>query len=73
MRCARLLISSLSCDSSGANYVLLQSEENRLLYDDGNGVQYGSFGDAALNGEGDTAEVQRENEALQRVVAKTSK
>lgn len=53
--------------------LLLQNEENRLLYDDGNGVQYGSFGDAALNGEGDTAEVQRENEALQRVVAKTSK
>nr|WNZ75434.1 hypothetical protein [Trichoderma harzianum] len=49
-----------------------QSEENRLLYDDGNGMQYGSFGDAALNGEGDTAEAQRENEALQRVVAKTS-
>jgi hypothetical protein len=73
MRCALLLTSSLPCDSSGANYGLLQSEENRLLYDDGNGVQYGSFGDAALNGEGDTAEVQRENEALQRVVAKTSK
>lgn len=36
-------------------------------------MQYGSFGDAALNGEGDTAEAQRENEALQRVVAKTSK
>lgn len=73
MRCALLPTTWLRCDSSGANYVLLQSEENRLLYGDGNDVQYGSFGDAALNGEGDTAEVQRENEALQRVVAKTSK
>jgi hypothetical protein len=36
-------------------------------------MQYGSFGDGTLNGEGDTAEAQRENEALQRVVAKTSK
>jgi hypothetical protein len=46
-------------------------EENRLLYDDANGPQYGSFGDAALNSD-DTLEAQRESEALQRVVAKTS-
>ncbi|KAL6889121.1 hypothetical protein GGI43DRAFT_225569 [Trichoderma evansii] len=61
-----------SCLGRRQRDVYDESEENRLLYDDGNGVQYGSFGDAALNGEGDTAEVQRENEALQRVVAKTS-
>ncbi|PHH85970.1 hypothetical protein CDD83_10926 [Cordyceps sp. RAO-2017] len=48
-----------------------ESEENRLLYEDGNGMQYGSFGDAALGGD-DTLEAQRETEALQRVVAKTS-
>jgi hypothetical protein len=36
-------------------------------------MQYGSFGDQSLNGENDTLEAQRENEALQRVVAKTSK
>lgn len=36
-------------------------------------MQYGSFGDQGLTGENDTLEVQRENEALQRVVAKTSK
>ncbi|KEY66756.1 hypothetical protein S7711_07542 [Stachybotrys chartarum IBT 7711] len=47
-------------------------EENRLLYDDANGMQYGSFGDSALNGDVDSAEVQRETDALQRVVAKTS-
>lgn len=49
-----------------------QGEESRLLYEDGNGMQYGSFGDAAMGGD-DTVEAQRENEALQRVVAKTSK
>ncbi|KAF4961300.1 hypothetical protein FGADI_318 [Fusarium gaditjirri] len=49
-----------------------QEEENRLLYDDANGMQYGSFGDQAINGENDTLEAQRENEALQRVIAKTS-
>lgn len=48
-----------------------EEEENRLLYDDANGVQYGSFGEPALNGD-DTIEAQRESEALQRVVAKTS-
>lgn len=46
-------------------------EENRLLYDDANGAQYGSFGEPALSGD-DTVEAQREDEALQRVVAKTS-
>ncbi|CAM1505756.1 Fc.00g113930.m01.CDS01 [Cosmosporella sp. VM-42] len=49
-----------------------EDEENRLLYDDANGMQYGSFGDQNLAGENDTLEVQRENEALQRVVARTS-
>ncbi|KAK0386779.1 hypothetical protein NLU13_6615 [Sarocladium strictum] len=48
-----------------------EDEENRLLYDDANGVQYGSFGEPAMNGD-DTLEAQRESEALQRVVAKTS-
>jgi hypothetical protein len=49
-----------------------EDQENRLLYDDSNGIQYGSFGDGALNGDVDSNEAQRENEALQRVVAKTS-
>jgi hypothetical protein len=35
-------------------------------------MQYGSFGDQGLT-ENDTLEAQRESEALQRVVAKTSK
>jgi hypothetical protein len=49
-----------------------EEQENRLLFDDGNGMQYGSFGDGAMNGDVDTNEAQREHEALQRVVAKTS-
>ncbi|KYK61134.1 hypothetical protein DCS_02275 [Drechmeria coniospora] len=49
-----------------------ENEDTRLLYEDGNGMQYGSFGDPALNGD-DSVEAQRENEALQRVVAMTSK
>ncbi|KAI9150263.1 hypothetical protein HJFPF1_10022 [Paramyrothecium foliicola] len=49
-----------------------EDQENRLLFDDANGMQYGSFGDGALNGDVDTNEAQREHEALQRVVAKTS-
>ncbi|KAL7785926.1 late endosomal/lysosomal adaptor and MAPK and MTOR activator domain-containing protein [Trichoderma ceciliae] len=61
-----------SCLGRRQKDVYDENEEDRLLYDDGNVMQYGSFGDAALNGEGDTAEAQRENEALQRVVAKTS-
>lgn len=35
-------------------------------------MQYGSFGEG-LSGENDTIETQRENEAIQHVVAKTSK
>lgn len=48
-----------------------ESEENRLLYDDGHGMQYGSFPDQSMGGD-DTVEAQREHEALQNVVAKTS-
>ncbi|RDA89692.1 hypothetical protein CP533_5257 [Ophiocordyceps camponoti-saundersi (nom. inval.)] len=48
-----------------------ETEESRLLYEDGGGMQYGSFGDGVLGGD-DSLEAQREMEALQRVVAKTS-
>lgn len=52
--------------------IIFQSEENRPLYDENNGMHYGSFSDAAMPGD-ESLETQRENEALQRVVAKTSK
>ncbi|ATY63963.1 hypothetical protein A9K55_004618 [Cordyceps militaris] len=47
-----------------------EQEENRLLYDDDNAMQYGSFAEG--HGGDDSVEAQRENEALQQVVAKTS-
>lgn len=35
-------------------------------------MQYGSFGEQQMNGQDDPLETQREIEALQRVVARTS-
>ncbi|CAG7566307.1 unnamed protein product [Fusarium equiseti] len=61
-----------SCLGKGDANTYDEEEESRLLYDEANGMQYGSFGDQAINGENDTLEAQRENEALQRVIAKTS-
>lgn len=49
-----------------------QNEDWRLLPDDPNSVHYGSFNDQNMNVQEDPLEVQRENEALQRVVARTS-
>ena len=50
----------------------LQDEESPLFMDDGNNLHYGSFDDPHLSGQDDPVEVQRENEALLRVVARTS-
>ncbi|KAH6645171.1 late endosomal/lysosomal adaptor and MAPK and MTOR activator-domain-containing protein [Truncatella angustata] len=47
-------------------------DESRLLLDDPNNSQYGSFGDQNMNAQADPQESQRETEALQKVVAKTS-
>lgn len=44
-----------------------------LPFDDPNNLQYGSFGDHNVNSQTDPLESQREVEALQRVVARTSK
>ncbi len=52
--------------------VSAQEDESRLLFDDPNGMHYGSFGEQQINGQDDPLEVQREIEALQRVVARTS-
>lgn len=45
---------------------------SRLLFDDNNNIQYGSFGEHNMNSQADPLESQREVEALQRVVARTS-
>jgi Late endosomal/lysosomal adaptor and MAPK and MTOR activator len=52
----------------------MQDTDSRLLFDDPNTINYGSFGDhnaAAL--QADPQDVQREAEALQKIVAQTSK
>ena len=51
---------------------LLQDEESPLFMDEGNNLHYGSFDDPHLSSQDDPVEVQRENEALLRVVARTS-
>ncbi|KAJ2898002.1 hypothetical protein MKZ38_004220 [Zalerion maritima] len=52
--------------------VIDDDEESPLFIDDGNNIHYGSFNDQHMTGQEDPAEVQREIEALQRVVARTS-
>ncbi|KAI1116553.1 late endosomal/lysosomal adaptor and MAPK and MTOR activator-domain-containing protein [Nemania sp. NC0429] len=49
-----------------------EDDVSRLLFDDPNGLHYGSFSDHNLSSQGDPLESQREVEALQRVVARTA-
>ncbi|KAK8078792.1 hypothetical protein PG994_002599 [Apiospora phragmitis] len=49
-----------------------KDDVSRLLIDDPNNFQYGSFSDQNMNAQADPLESQRENEAVQKVVAKTS-
>lgn len=51
-----------------------QEENSRLLFDDVHPNQYGSFGDQAVGLiQADPQEVQRETEALQKVVTNISR
>ncbi|KAI2617757.1 late endosomal/lysosomal adaptor and MAPK and MTOR activator-domain-containing protein [Hypoxylon sp. NC1633] len=49
-----------------------EDDVSRLLFDDPTNLHYGSFGEHNLNPQADPLESQREVEALQRVVARTS-
>ncbi|KAH8896600.1 hypothetical protein GQ53DRAFT_743239 [Thozetella sp. PMI_491] len=49
-----------------------EEDEAQRLFDDPSGMHYGSFDQQHLNGQEDPQEVQREIEALQQVVARTS-
>lgn len=52
----------------------MQEENSRLLFDDVHPNQYGSFGDQNVGIiQADPQEVQRETEALQKVVTHISK
>lgn len=50
-----------------------QEDETQHLFDDPTSMHYGSFEQQHMNGQEDPQEVQREIEALQQVVARTSK
>lgn len=71
----RILLGFLSCiQELSADASLLQDEQSRLLFDDPHANQYGSFGDHNAGAiQADPAELQRESEALQKVVMQTSK
>lgn len=49
-----------------------EDDEAQHLFDDPNSLHYGSFDQQHMMGQEDPQEVQREIEALQRVVARTS-
>ncbi|KAI0129885.1 hypothetical protein BJ170DRAFT_291157 [Xylariales sp. AK1849] len=52
--------------------MIVKDDVSRLLLDDPNNFQYGSFSDQTMNVQTDPLESQREIEALQKVVARTS-
>ncbi|GAW26637.1 putative glycoside hydrolase family 74 protein [Rosellinia necatrix] len=49
-----------------------EDDVSPLLFDDPNSMHYGGFTEHNMNSQGDPLESQREVEALQRVVARTS-
>jgi len=54
--------------------IISQDEESRLLFEDPNNLNYGAFNDAEPGTpQTDAQDTQRENEALQKIVAQTSK
>ncbi|RWA12167.1 hypothetical protein EKO27_g2927 [Xylaria grammica] len=62
-----------SCLGRQRNDSIDEDDVARLLSDDSNYMQYGSFAEHNLNSQADPLESQREVEALQRIVARTSK
>ncbi|KAI1326552.1 late endosomal/lysosomal adaptor and MAPK and MTOR activator-domain-containing protein [Xylariaceae sp. FL0255] len=61
-----------SCLGRRGNDSIDEDDVSRLLFDDPNHIQYGSFAENNLASQADPLELQREAEALQRVVARTS-
>lgn len=49
-----------------------EDDDSRMLLDDPNSFQYGSFSDQNINARADPLESQRETEAVQKVVTTTS-
>ncbi|OAA57098.1 hypothetical protein SPI_07479 [Niveomyces insectorum RCEF 264] len=61
-----------SCIGGERKSVYEEDDDSRLLFGDADGAHYGSFGEPTLSSQDDAQEVQRELEALQRIVARTS-
>jgi hypothetical protein len=61
-----------SCIGDRRRDVYDEDDEAQHLFDDPNNLHYGSFDQQHMTGQEDPQEVQREIEALQRVVARTS-
>ena len=61
-----------SCLGQRRRSVYEEDDESRMLFEDADGTNYGSFGDAAMNDRDEARESQREAEALQSVVTRTS-
>ncbi|KAK3349797.1 hypothetical protein B0T25DRAFT_519919 [Lasiosphaeria hispida] len=61
-----------SCIGDRRHDVYDEDDEAQHLFDDPNSLHYGSFDQQHMMGQEDPQEVQREIEALQRVVARTS-
>ncbi|EPE02128.1 hypothetical protein F503_06132 [Ophiostoma piceae UAMH 11346] len=61
-----------SCLGTQRRSVYEEDDESRMLFEDGDGTNYGSFGDATMNDRDEARESQREAEALQSVVTRTS-
>ncbi|KAK3315801.1 late endosomal/lysosomal adaptor and MAPK and MTOR activator-domain-containing protein [Apodospora peruviana] len=61
-----------SCLGDRRRDVYDEDDEAQHLFDDPNNMHYGSFDQQHMMGQEDPQEVQREIEALQRVVARTS-
>ncbi|KAK0707990.1 late endosomal/lysosomal adaptor and MAPK and MTOR activator-domain-containing protein [Lasiosphaeris hirsuta] len=61
-----------SCIGHRRRDVYDEDDEAQHLFDDPNNLHYGSFDQQHMTGQEDPQEVQREIEALQRVVARTS-
>ncbi|KAI1074205.1 hypothetical protein F5B20DRAFT_586534 [Whalleya microplaca] len=61
-----------SCLGGRRNESYDEDDVSRLLYDESNNLQYGSFNEHNLNPQSDPFESQQEVEALQQVVTRTS-
>ncbi|CAK7263937.1 hypothetical protein SEPCBS119000_000734 [Sporothrix epigloea] len=61
-----------SCIGARRGSIYDENDQSRPLFEDDDGAHYGSFGEQTINDQDDAQESQREFEALQNLVARTS-